>query len=268
VAGATVGATLSDILNGAQPGNFGWLTWAGSPSVPTLVASLMPPGDSATYVNPDNTLDHQVSVGDWVQGKPGVSNSQNVRDALEALKAVDITVPVWDQTRSRGNQTDYRVSAFAHVRLLGYVLPGQNRVTAQFLGFVTCDAQNTAPVVNAGGDRTVDLPAELTLNGSVTDDGLPNGTLAIAWTQDSGPGSATFSAPDQATTTVSFDAPGAYVLRLSARAGSMVAGQRRHAGMGARERFRPPRRGRLHQRPGLPRLLLQRHDPSRQGLRA
>jgi len=35
-----------DILNGAQPGNFGWLTWAGSPSEPTLVTSLTPPGDS------------------------------------------------------------------------------------------------------------------------------------------------------------------------------------------------------------------------------
>src|SRR5262249_41905117 len=30
--GATVGSILTDIYNGIQPGNFGWLTWAGSPS--------------------------------------------------------------------------------------------------------------------------------------------------------------------------------------------------------------------------------------------
>src|SRR5207245_859965 len=73
LANAKVGDLLPDIYNGIQPGNFGWLTWAGSPSEPTLVTSLMPPGDSQTYVNPINHADHFVSVGDWVQGKPGVS---------------------------------------------------------------------------------------------------------------------------------------------------------------------------------------------------
>src|SRR4051812_16471892 len=100
----TAGTVLSDILQGTQPGNFGWLTWAGSPSVPTLIASLTAPGNSSTYVNFDNPADHQVTVGDWVRGKPGVSNAQNVRDALDALKAIDITVPVWNQTRGQGSQ--------------------------------------------------------------------------------------------------------------------------------------------------------------------
>src|ERR1043166_8703426 len=67
---AVPGVVLTNIFNGTQPGNFGWLTWAGSPSETTLVKSLTAPGDSDTYVNPDNSLDHQVSVGDWVQGKP------------------------------------------------------------------------------------------------------------------------------------------------------------------------------------------------------
>jgi hypothetical protein len=115
---ASPGAVLPDIYNGSQPGNFGWLTWGGSPSVPTLVTSLTPPGNSSTYVNPDSSSDHQINIGDWVQGKPGVSNSKNVRDALDALKTVDITVPVWNQTRGQGANADYRVSAFARVRLL------------------------------------------------------------------------------------------------------------------------------------------------------
>src|SRR4051794_1306194 len=62
--GVAVGTVIPDILNGMQPGNFGWLTWAGSPSEPTLVKSLTPPGDSNTYINVDNLADHVVSVGD------------------------------------------------------------------------------------------------------------------------------------------------------------------------------------------------------------
>src|SRR5205807_2448729 len=51
----------------------------------------------------------------------------------------------------------------------------------------------------------------------VTDDGYPIGsTLTITWTQVSGPGVATFSAPNAATTTASFSAPGPYALRLTA----------------------------------------------------
>ncbi len=56
-------------------GNFGLLTWTGSPGEEALVTSLTPPGDSETYVNPDDPADHEVSVGDWIHGKPGVSNS-------------------------------------------------------------------------------------------------------------------------------------------------------------------------------------------------
>src|SRR5438309_6095382 len=93
------GTVVSDIYNGSQPGNFGWLSWAGSPSEPTLVTSLTPPGNSRTYFNPGAPSDHTVSVGDWVQGKPGVSNGRHVRDALDALKQIDITVPVWNQAR-------------------------------------------------------------------------------------------------------------------------------------------------------------------------
>src|SRR5215472_2940903 len=63
---AAPGAILTDIYNGTQPGSFGWLSWGGSPSEPTLVTSLTPSGDSSTYVNPDNPTDHQISVGDWV----------------------------------------------------------------------------------------------------------------------------------------------------------------------------------------------------------
>ena len=138
LAGVPVGGVIQDIYNGVRPGNFGWLTWAGSPSEPTLAKSLTAPGNSRTYINPNDRHDHVVSVGDWVQGKPGVSNSRQVRDALDALEQIDITVPVWDQACGKGNNSLYRVVAFARVRLLNYQLPHQNRITARFLGFVSC----------------------------------------------------------------------------------------------------------------------------------
>lgn len=138
LANVVEGSTIPDIFNGTQPGNFGWLSWAGSPDEPTLVQSLSVPGDSNTYVNPDDPNDHVVSVGDWVTGKPGVSNSRGVRDALDELEDYEITVPVWDNARGQGSQAAYHVSGFARVRLIGYRLPNQNRISAVFLGFVNC----------------------------------------------------------------------------------------------------------------------------------
>jgi RHS repeat-associated protein len=82
---------------------------------------------------------------------------------------------------------------------------------------VTATSPNQPPVVNAGPNQTISLPATTaTLSGSVTDDGLPNGTLIITWTQISGPGTVTFSNPNQSTTQATLPVVGSYVLQLSA----------------------------------------------------
>ena len=74
---------------------------------------------------------------------------------------------------------------------------------------------NLAPVVNAGPDQTVTSTA--TLNGTVSDDGLPTGaSVTAAWSVDSGPGQVTFANRNSAATTASFSLPGTYVLRLTA----------------------------------------------------
>ncbi len=222
ITNAAPGDVIADILNGAQAGNFGWLTWAGSPNEPTLVKSLTGP-DSATYVNPDASQDHQVSIGDWVQGKPGVSNAKAVRDALDALKQIDITVPIWNQTRGSGASAAYRVSGFARIRLLSYQLPGQNRISARYLGAANCGQVNQAPVVDAGQDLTVVLPSSATLSGTASDDGAPAGSsLALLWTQVSGPAAASISSPQSATTAVSFSEAGTYIFRLTATDGALA----------------------------------------------
>lgn len=85
---------------------------------------------------------------------------------------------------------------------------------------ITVSAQaptNQAPNLNAGVDQTITLPAQASVSGTASDDGLPSppGALSAQWSMSSGPGAAIFSNPTQLSTTVSFSASGTYVLTLS-----------------------------------------------------
>jgi hypothetical protein len=76
---------------------------------------------------------------------------------------------------------------------------------------------NQPPSVNPGGYNPISLPTNsLTLQGTVTDDGLPNNTLIIGWSQVAGPAAVTFANPSQPSTLVTFPVAGTYQLRLSA----------------------------------------------------
>ena len=53
---------------------------------------------------------------------------------------------------------------------------------------------NLAPVVEAGANQAITLPANVTsLSGTATDDGLPAASLTTAWSKVSGPGTVTFA---------------------------------------------------------------------------
>ena len=77
---------------------------------------------------------------------------------------------------------------------------------------------NTVPVVNAGTDQTITLPATASLSGTATDDGLPNppATLTKTWSKVSGPGTVRFGDSHALATTAAFAVAGTYVLRLTA----------------------------------------------------
>jgi len=79
-------------------------------------------------------------------------------------------------------------------------------------------AVNRAPVVDAGTDASIDSVAEsLATNGTVSDDGLPMGSiLTTVWSVQSGPGGATFADQSAVDTTVTFAESGTYILQLSA----------------------------------------------------
>jgi hypothetical protein len=134
VSSVNAGDTILSIFNGAEHGNFGWLTWTGDNSEAALVTSLTGAGNVSAYTNPDDPNDHDLSVGDWVMGKLGASNSIDIRNALDNLEDTDIMVPVWDAVRGSGSSLAYHISGFARVHIEGYRLPGQNRISVTFLG--------------------------------------------------------------------------------------------------------------------------------------
>ncbi|MGH3478887.1 MAG: PKD domain-containing protein, partial [Nocardioidaceae bacterium] len=83
---------------------------------------------------------------------------------------------------------------------------------------------NRAPTVDAGVDRSVVLPNAVSLDGTVTDDGLPAPpNVSTTWTESSGPGNVTFGNPSAVDTTATFSSQGDYVLRLTAADGELTA---------------------------------------------
>ncbi|MBL0123943.1 MAG: PKD domain-containing protein [Betaproteobacteria bacterium] len=87
-------------------------------------------------------------------------------------------------------------------------------------------ATNQPPVVSAGPNQAITLPALATLAGTATDDGLPNppARLTTTWSMVSGPAAGVaFTDPASPTTSVTFSAPGTYVLRLTAGDGALSA---------------------------------------------
>lgn len=78
---------------------------------------------------------------------------------------------------------------------------------------------NQPPLVNAGPDRVISsLHPTLPLEGTVTDDGLPDppAKTTIMWSKLSGPGSVSFSNPSVTDTSATFSTVGTYTLQLLA----------------------------------------------------
>ena len=119
-------------------------------------------------------------------------------------------------------------SGWASGNALAIIITGTGeRVAESYNGFANgapslfveyIDTGQSSPTVNAGPDQTIILPNDANLDGTVTDDGLPNppGAVTTTWSQVSGPGTTTFANPNAVDTTASFSAPGSYVLRLTA----------------------------------------------------
>ena len=103
------------------------------------------------------------------------------------------------------------------------VEPTENDGKMREYGMPAAAQINQPPIVNAGPDAGGLTTSAAHLAGTASDDGLPSGSLALDWHMVSGPGNASFTAPAQLATDVSFSAAGSYTLELSAYDGELVS---------------------------------------------
>jgi PKD repeat protein len=98
--------------------------------------------------------------------------------------------------------------------------PGDRSLTASTTVTITV---NRAPVVDAGPEQTVLLPAQGQLDRTVSDDGLPEqpGTVTLKWSKVSGSGSVTFADDGADYITARFSEKGIYELQLTASDGAV-----------------------------------------------
>ena len=95
--------TTYDLLQVPGPGNFSWLSWNGENNAPYLRDEII------GKENPSPP----VSIGDWVQGLTGATNSHDIRTALSNLVGKTIIILVYDTVRAQGAGFDYHVVGFA-----------------------------------------------------------------------------------------------------------------------------------------------------------
>ncbi len=129
------------------PGNLGWVSWDGSNDTPDLVAALTPPGTSSKYYNPgeppnwtEDRSDHVITVGKWIQGRPGNKNAAGVHSQLDWFISTrtPMIIPLYDAVAEQGSNANYRVASFAAFVLKGYDFSGQDKsMTGTFIRWVT-----------------------------------------------------------------------------------------------------------------------------------
>ncbi|HEX6811556.1 MAG TPA: hypothetical protein VF384_08030, partial [Planctomycetota bacterium] len=92
--------------------------------------------------------------------------------------------------------------------------PNENDGLMLEYGLPSAVLVNQPPYVDAGLDAEIVTAWSAHLSGTVEDDGLPGGSLMLQWNVLAGPGTATFTAPNQSATDASFSAPGSYTCEL------------------------------------------------------
>ncbi|MCA9933538.1 MAG: pilus assembly protein [Anaerolineales bacterium] len=154
------------VFEGYGAGNFGWITWnegvAGDAN--TLNESMAWPGNSKDYtdhgdvsifpatplypwivrgyVNPYDTSDLSMNIGDYVWANTGVSNSNALRTTLNGHIDLDrqIRLIIWDDATDTGSNGKYRIYGFAVFKLHGYSLQ-HGWILAEFIRWDTSCGQ-------------------------------------------------------------------------------------------------------------------------------
>jgi hypothetical protein len=149
----------------------------------------------------------------------GDANHAPQPGVLRAYDASNITRELWNSEQNATRDRLANFSKFASATIAdGKVFVPTLSSRLVVYGLLSPSAGNTAPVVDAGANQTIILPANATLTGTATDDGnpVPPGALTVTWSLANGPAAVTFGTPNALTTTATFSVPGVYTIRLSA----------------------------------------------------
>ena len=125
--GVLPGTDIQDIHNGMKPGNFGWLTWDPASSqnnanyaVEEMMNTKLSMKDFTDTTDPNDDV---LQIGSHVSSGPGVMNSDDVDDQLEALRGKTIRVPIYNKSTGTGGNVSYTVSHFALITINDICLP-------------------------------------------------------------------------------------------------------------------------------------------------
>ena len=205
------------------------------PGAPIVAAWIQFQADEVSTVTPTTLTIHGEASAN---AAPFTSGTNNVGARPRTTAAVGWTPPAWNLVGEAGfaQRTPDLSTVVQQIvsgggwlsgNAMAFVITGSgSRVAEAYDGSVAGApllhvvfegaAGNLAPVVSAGPDRTVSLLQAASLDGTVTDDNLPSGTLTTTWSKVSGPGTVSFANASAVDTTATFSASGSYVLRLSA----------------------------------------------------
>jgi hypothetical protein len=173
--------------------------------------------------------DSTVEQGPDVQNQPWLVRLHPISQSEKIILLVedssnDLRYSLWNGERLKGDPAV----------LLEPDVPVQNEVAFDLAeanvprtgGTGSGSSGNQAPVVDAGPDQTIYLPTnQVNLDGTVTDDGLPNPPAAVTttWSVVSGPGTVNIDDSSLVDTVARFSEAGDYVLRLTADDSDLTA---------------------------------------------
>ena len=144
-----------------------------------------------------------------------VSTSEDFLDLGSSSPAIDAADSTLIESICDTFYTNYGLS-------IEYDFKGRPRPTGNWdigaFEYTSGTPSNAAPDVSAGSDDECTLPAGVTLDGTVTDDDLPDPPAAftVAWSKISGTGTVSFGDSTAVDTTATFSVADTYVLRLLA----------------------------------------------------
>ena len=189
-----------------------WTPW--NSGVPTVRSLAWRKGtalaDSTVQEGPD------AQNQPWLVRLHPISQSEKIVLLVENTSN-DLRYSLWDGERLKGDPGILLESDISVQNQLAFDLAEANVPRSGGTG--SGWGVNQPPVVDAGTDQTINLPTnEANLDGTVTDDGLPNppATVTTTWSVVSGPGTVNFDDSSLVDTVARFSEAGTYVLRLTA----------------------------------------------------